>query len=178
VIPDPNAVFGFDCGGRLWYWDKYGKYYQVYRPPFVTFDMEVGPSYLFWLDDFGPPVSYEGTLPEHPFEFKLGRMGWTWLGMPGLTELTGADFMDSVWVKYPSDDTGEYRTAREDWLSGNPWVSWGWSWWDAAGQRPGAFTPYLPWYNTCYPWVGYRCWVRMGSALSEDDPDQVTLIWP
>jgi N-acetylneuraminic acid mutarotase len=176
--PDPNAVFGFDCGGRLWYWDKYGKYYQVYRPPFVSFEMEVGPSYLMWLDDFGPPVSYDGYPPDTPFEFKMGRMGWTWLGRPGLQPLGSGGFMDTVMVRYPSDESGELRTAREDWASGDPWLSWGWSFWDPYAQAPRTFTPYLPWHNVCYPWCGYRCWVRVGNALSDDDPDQVTLIWP
>jgi hypothetical protein len=58
-------------------------------------------------------------------------------------------------------------------------VSWGWSFWDTWSQAPRTFTPYAVFgCNTCYPWIGYRLWVNVGTAMSPEDPDQVTLIWP
>jgi hypothetical protein len=179
---DPNALLGFDCSGRLWHWDKYGKSSQVYRPPFITWDLAAGDGYLLYLEAGVTNPGYEGITPFIPwsFDFKLGRIGWTWIGMPGLAERAGSDFMSSVRVKYPSDDTGEYRTAQSDYdaTPGN-WTTWSWSYWNAWLQAPETFTPYAPFgHNTCYPWLGYRLWVNVGTAMSPDDPDQVTLIWP
>jgi parallel beta-helix repeat protein len=179
---DPNTLLGFNCGGSLFYWDKYGKFAQVYQPPFVKWDLSVGNSYLLRL---GSPVtnpSYEGLTPftqKEYFEFKLGKMGWTWVGMPGLTPLTGDDFMQSVLVKYPSDASGVYRSADEDYaLTPANWMAWSWSFWDTYLQAAKTFTPYAPFGNkTCYPWLGYRVWVKTGTATSDSDPDQVTLIW-
>jgi N-acetylneuraminic acid mutarotase len=176
--PNPDTLFGFDCSRRLWYWDRYSKSAQVYRPPFVTFNLGVGDSYLLWLDEMPEPVSYEGAFAERPFEFKLGRAGWTWIGMPRTDELGYVQFMEKACVQYPVG--GFVRTAAEDyaWTPKN-WLQWCWFFWDGELQAPRPFAPYLPFgHNTCYPWVGYRCWVNVGSALDENDPDQVTLIWP
>jgi hypothetical protein len=179
---DPNKLLGFECAGKLWYWDKYGKWAQVYLPPFVKWDLAVGSSYLLRLTEPVAKPSYEGLSPFIPwsFAFKLGKTGWTWVGMPGLTELTGDDFMDSIRVKYPSDDTGTYRTAQQDYdLIPDNWVSWGWAFFDTYMQAPKTFTPYLPFgHRTCYPWIGYRVWLKVGTDTNEDDPDQVTLLWP
>jgi carboxypeptidase T len=180
VDPTPDAFFGFDCSGILWRFDKYAKAPVVYQPPFSTFDLTVGDGYLLWLDQ-SPMGSgrCEGLSPMGAFEFRLGRQGWTWLGKPGLDSLAGDSFMSGVIVKYPSDETGEYRTPAQDRASGAPWVNWGWSWWDAEGQYPRAFTPYAPFGDTvCAPWRGYRAWVNVGTAMSDEQPDQVTLIWP
>jgi parallel beta-helix repeat protein len=179
---DPNALLGFECKGKLWYWDRYGKYSQVYQPPFITWDLAVGNSYLLRLTEPVPNPSYDGLSPFTPstFEFRLGRQGWTWVGMPGLTELAGEDFMASVRVQYPSDETGCHRTSQEDYdATPDNWITWGWPFYDTYLQAPKTFTPYAPFGNmTCYPWVGYRCWVKIGNPLDEYDPDQVTIIWP
>jgi outer membrane protein assembly factor BamB len=179
---DPNSLLGFSCEGKLWCWDKYGKSAQVYQPPFADWDLATGDSYLLRLTDPVGRPSYDGLGPFTPrtFEFKLGKTGWTWIGKPGLTELTGEDFMDSIQVRYPSDDTGVYRTARQDCdASPDNWLVWGWAFFDTYLQATKTFTPYLPFGNrTCYPWIGYRVWAKVGTATSEDDPDQVTLIWP
>jgi hypothetical protein len=100
--------------------------------------------------------------------------------MPGLSELAADDFMSSVRVKYPSDETGEYRTAAQDYASipGN-WITWGWPYWNTWRKGTETFTPYAPFgHRTCYPWLGYRVWVKVGTAMSQDDPDQVTIVWP
>jgi hypothetical protein len=179
---DPNALLGFDCGGKLWYWDKCGKYAQVYQPPWVVWNLAAGDSYLLRLTEAVTNPSFEGVSPFLPqaLEFKLCRMGWTWVGMPGWNELTGDDFMNSVAVMYPSDNSAAYRTARQDHDKGaGSWISWAWAFYDTYLQAPKAFTPYAPFGNrTCYPWIGYRVWVRVGTATSEDEADQVTLFWP
>jgi hypothetical protein len=179
---DPNTLLGFNCGGSLFYWDRFGKFAQVYQPPFLKWDLSPGNGYLLRLTAPVTNPSYEGLSPFTPraFEFKLGKMGWTWLGLPGLTPLTGDDFMNKVVVKYPSYDPGEYRTAAEDYAATpDNWVSWGWSFYSTYLQAPDTFTPYAPFgKRTCYPWLGYRAWVKVGTAATEDDFDQVTLIWP
>ena len=106
-------------------------------------------------------------------------MGWVWLSMPGVNELGHPDFMSAVTVVYPSDETGEVRTAHDDRLSGSPWVVWGWPFWDTTLQTARTLTPYAPFGDSvCRPWIGYRAWVNVGTAMDGDDPDQVTLIWP
>jgi hypothetical protein len=179
--PTPDVLFGFNCKGVLWRFDKYIKAPIVYMPPFVKFNLSVGDSYLFYSAGYVPdPPCYSGFVPPEPYEFKLGKQGWTWVGMPGLRELGYPDFMPNVIVKYPSDDSGVERTAEYDRAqSPNNWVNWGWSFWDTAVQCPKTLTPYLPFgNNVCHPWLGYRTWVLKGGATYEDDPDQVTLIWP
>jgi hypothetical protein len=177
--PDPNAVMGDDVGGRFWAWDRYEKAAVSYNPPFSEVEIMPGESYLYLCGDVAPAVSYYGWLPQLPLEQKLGRQGWAWIGSPGLAEIEGGDFMDSVCVKYPSDESGSLRTAAQDRASGAPWLNWGWSWWDAALQAPRAFTPYSPFgHNVCMPWVGYRCYANVGTATDPGEPDQATLIWP
>jgi hypothetical protein len=180
MFPDPRNVLGYDCGGGLWRWDKYGKTTQVFKPPFVLWDMETAEGYLTYAADVPDPVYHSGFIPFRPYEYKLGRMGWTWLGMPSVHELGYPDFMPDVRVRYPSDQSGTERTAAEDRAAGDDaWVSWGWSFWDTGLQAPKTFSPYAPFgNNVCHPWVGYRAWIRIGNAMDEDDPDQVTLIWP
>jgi hypothetical protein len=175
---NPESVLGIDCGGDLFRWDKYIKAVQVYQPPFVSFDLSVGDSYLLRLDAVPDEVSYPGAYPGSGFEFLLGRQGWTWLGKPGTGELGYPDFMDQVTVEYPVG-SGDVRTAAEDRLSGAPWVNWGWAHWDAHLQAPRTFIPYSPFGdNVCYPWVGYRAYVNIGTAETQEDPDQVVLTWP
>jgi hypothetical protein len=178
---DPNTLLGFDCSGYLWYWDKYTKASQVYKPPFVTWPLAVANSYLLYMKGGVPNPSYDGIVPFNPWfhEFRLGRQGWTWVGMPGLDKLGGKDFMDSVLVMYPAGPTGVLRTAGQDYAAtpGN-WIAWSWSYWNTWLQAPQTFTPYAPFgHKTCYPWVGYRIWVKVGTAMDEDDADQATLLW-
>jgi hypothetical protein len=176
----PSDVLGFPCSGKLFRWDVYGKSIQAYRPPFTSWSLVPGEGYVLYHTPPVPNPSYAGESPQRPFEFKLGKLGWTWLGMPANAVLSGDDFMANVRVKYPSDAGGQVRTAQEDYDStpGN-WVSWGWAFFDTGTQSPRAFTPYSPFGNRdCHPWVGYRAWVRVGSASSTSDSDQVTLIWP
>jgi hypothetical protein len=175
---DPSVLLSFSCNGRLWHWDKYGKWVQAYLPPFVKWEVSAGDSYLLRLGSAVENPAYRGVYPEMPFEFRLGRQGWTWVGMPGLVELGYPDFMSDVQVEYPVG--GAIRTAEEDYNEApSNWLSWGWAFFDTYLQAPKTFTPYLPSGNTtCYPWIGYRVWVKVGAAQSADDPDQVTLIWP
>jgi hypothetical protein len=180
---DPNDLLGFACDGRLWYFDQYGKFAQVYKPPFVTWDLWVGEGYLLWLEGPVANPGYDGITPFVPetegFQFPLGRQGWTWVGMPGLIELGGDEFLDSIQVMYPSDCDGEYRTGREDYAATpDNWITWSWPYWNTWLQAAETFTPYAPFgHRTCYPWVGYRVWVKVGTATDWDDPDQVTLVW-
>jgi hypothetical protein len=179
VHPDPDEVFGFDVGGKLWRFDRYSKSKLVYRPPFVTFDLNAGEGYLLWLETAPQPVSYRGFDPPPAFETKLGGRGWSWVGLPATQEMAGPEFMQNIRVRYPSSESGEIRTAAEDRLASDPWVSWGWVYWDAQRQAARAFTPYLPFGQTvCRPWVGYWVFTQVGTAQTPDDPDQVTLIWP
>lgn len=176
---DPETLLGFTCGGRLWYWDRYAKTSQVYKPPFLRWDLAVGDSYLLYLNAGVQNPSYWGKHPTRGIEVMLGKQGWTWMGKPGSRSLGYPDFMPTVKVMYPSDETGEVRTAAEDRGSDQPWLQWGWSFLDTYLQAPKTMTPYAPFgYNTCFPWLGYRTWVNVGSAVDENDPDQVTLIWP
>jgi hypothetical protein len=175
--PAPEAVLGFDCTGILWRWDQYAKTTVVYRPPFIQFGLEVGQSYLLRLQSLPGDVSYPGVAPASPFGFLMGKTGWTWVGKPGTSQLGYPDFMDAVQVEYPIG--GDMRTAAEDRASGNAWVNWGWAFWDAQLQAAKTFTPYVPFGNNiCYPWVGYRAYVNVGTASTPDDPDQVRLLWP
>jgi hypothetical protein len=177
--PDPLDVLGIDAPGLLWRWDKYAKAAVAYRPPFSDFDLAVGEGYLMYCGYDHAPPSFWPTDPGSPFEFTLGRMGWVWLGKPGIEDLGGDDFMNSVCVRYPSDPEGQVRTAAEDYASADPWIAWGWSWFNNELQAPDSFTPYAPFgNNVCWPWTGYRAWIKVGSARSPEDPDQVTLIWP
>jgi parallel beta-helix repeat protein len=179
---NPESLLGFSCSGYLWRWDRYAKTPEVYKRPFAEWDLAVGEGYLLFLWTGVSNPWYWGINPYCPreFEFRLGSQGWTWIGMPGLTPLTGDTFMDSVHVRYPSDETGEHRTARQDYeVAPDNWISWGWPFYDTYLQGPRTFTPYAPFGNrTCYPWIGYRVWVNIGAAIDEDDPDQVTLTWP
>jgi parallel beta-helix repeat protein len=177
---DPLALLGINCNTRLWYWDKYGKYSQVYSAPFITWNLEPGESYLLRLVKDPGWVYYKGRQPDLPFEFNLGKQGWTWIGMPRGAPLAAGTFMSSVKVKYPSDDAGVVRTAQQDYdQASSGWLSWGWAFYDTSLQAPKTFTPYLPFgFRNCYPWIGYRAWVKVGTAMNPDDPDQVTLIWP
>jgi len=85
--------------------------------------------------------------------------------------------MPTVQVRYPSDEMGVTRTAQEDYEASPD--NWGWSFYDSILQASKTFSPYLPFgNNVCYPWVGYRVWVKTGNAADEQDPGQVTLIWP
>jgi hypothetical protein len=178
----PPDVLGFSCSGKLFRYDKYAKAPQVYQPPFSDWPLAVGDSFLLWLDGAVPNPSYAGLSPYVPWtrEFRLGRQGWTWVGMPGPVDLAGGDFMRSVRVKYPSDESGSCRTAQEDYGAiPDNWVAWGWPYWNTRLQAVEVFTPYAPFgHRTAYPWIGYRVWVRVGGATGEDDPDQVTLLWP
>jgi hypothetical protein len=174
-----EAVLRTVCSGRLSAWDPYLKAAQVYDPPFVEFDLEVGKGYELWLDEVPDAVSHEGNNPQGHSETKLGRSGWAWVGLPGLAPIEGGDFMNSVLVKYPSDGSGSVRNAAGDRASAEPWVNWEWWLCDAQNQTAKSFTPYARFGNTaCMPWVGYRCYVNVGTAEREADPDQVTLIWP
>jgi hypothetical protein len=178
MYPDPQLVLGYDCRGALWTWDKYGKTTVVYHPPWLRWDLDVAASYLAYNEVTRPAVYFNGFCAPGDFEFKMGRMGWSWLSIPSLLELGYPVFMEAVQVEYPTG-SGHYRTAAQDRAAGNPWVSWGWSFWDTQLQCAKTFTPYLPFgYNVCVPWVGYRAYVNVGSATNENDPDQVTLTWP
>jgi hypothetical protein len=178
---DPNTLLGFDSSGRLWRWDKYGKYSQVYMPPFVKWPLAVGDSYLLYLKGGVANPGYKGIVPFNPWfhEFRLGRQGWTWVGMPGSEKLGGKEFMDSVMVMYPSGPTATIRSAGQDCAAApNNWLAWGWPFWNTWLQAAETFTPYAPFgHRTCYPWVGYRAWVKVGTAIDDEDPDQVTLLW-
>jgi hypothetical protein len=180
VSADPSYVLGFDCSGVTYRWDKYGKYIQVYKPPFATWDLAPGDSYLLYLTGEVANPEYFGEPPDSPFEFRMGRQGWTWIGMPGNEMMSGPEFMSSVRVRYPSDEQGTVRTAQADYnATPNNWIAWSWSFFDTGTQGPKTFTPYAPFGNRdCYPWLGFRTWVRTGTAVDENDPDQVTLIWP
>jgi hypothetical protein len=142
--------------------------------------LAVGDGYLLYLESDIENPGYWGEVSPVSFEVRLGRQGWTWVGVPALYHLGYVDFMCNVYVQYPVG--GSIRTAGEDYNEtpyGRNWVSWGWAFWDTYGQAPRTFTPYSPFgNNTCYPWLGYRAWVNVGTAQSPDDPDQVTLIWP
>lgn len=174
---DPSALLGFDCGGTLWYWDKYGKSAQVYNPPFIEWDLAVGNSYLLRLESAVSNPGYMGLDPGSGFSFLMGKQGWTWIGPPGPDPLGYPDFMGNVTVQYPVG--GANRTAAEDRDSGSPWISWGWAFWDTYLQSAKTFTPYSPFgNNAAYPWVGYRAYVNVGTAGNESGPDQVTLTWP
>jgi hypothetical protein len=174
---DPQDLLGFDCSGTLFCWDKYLKAPQVYNPPFVQFDLAVGDSYLLWLDAGVANPGYPGSQPDKPFEFMLGKQGWTWVGMPGTQALGGDDFMNNVCVTFPAWKT--QRTAAEDYAAPDPWLSWGWAFWDTYAQAARTFTPYAPFgCDTCYPWLGYRVYVNVGTAGDENGQDQVVLIWP
>jgi hypothetical protein len=179
---DPNDVLGFENNGRLYKYDKYLKAPIVYQPPFSEWDLSVGDSYIVWLAGAVANPSYQGLSPFVPWsvEYKLGRQGWTWVGMPGLTQLGASDFMQSVIVRYPSDESGVCRTARQDYAATpDNWIAWGWPYWNTWLQAVETFTPYAPFgHKTCYPWVGYRVWVKVGTATTDDDPDQVTICWP
>jgi hypothetical protein len=174
---DPVTLLGFDCGGSLWYWDKYLKATQVYNPPFLQWDLAVGDSYLLRLESAVANPGYMGIDPGSGTQFKLGRQGWTWVGKPQDTSLGYPDFMDAVHVQYPIG--GETRTATQDRASGSPWVNWGWSFWDTYAQAPKTLTPYASFgNNTAYPWIGYRAYINVGTAMNESDTDQPLLIWP
>jgi hypothetical protein len=226
---DPNTLLGFDAGGKLFYWDKYGKFQQVYRPPFTVWDLEVGNSYLLYMDTTIPNPVYGGVNPyvsarlagfdlepmgqwsvppvlrrqDYDFEVLLGKMGWTWVGMPGMRPIYGggsdSDFGNKVKVMYPAvpdwqGGTGVVRTAAADYAATpNNWVQWGWSYYDTFLQAPKTFTFYAPFGNKhCFPWIGYRLWVNVGTADAEvscyyddvnltavfENEDQVMLIWP
>jgi hypothetical protein len=175
--PTPEEVLGFDCGGTLWMLDPYEKSIQVYQPPYVSWDLQVGRSYLLYLEGDVPNPAYSGYIPESPFSVKLGRAGWTWIGMPGPRTLGYPDFMGAVQVEYPVG--GDLRTAAQDRVAAAPWLNWGWSFFDTNSQAAKTLTPYAPFgCNTSYPWLGYRAYVNVGTAQNEADPDQVTLIWP
>jgi hypothetical protein len=174
---DPETVLGFDCHGKLWYWDKYGKNTQVYDPPFVDWDLTVGEGYLMRLDSSVANPCYYGVEPGSGYAVRLGRRGWTWVGKPGSDALGYPDFMTSVRLEYPVG--GAVRSAQEDWSNPSPWLSWGWSFWDTNLQAAKTFTPYWSQgINVCHPWIGYRVYVNVGTAQSPSDTDQATIIWP
>jgi hypothetical protein len=140
---------------------------------------------------------------DYDFEVLLGKQGWTWVGLPGTTPIygggLGSDFGNKVRVMYPSvptwqGGTGVVRTAAED-LSATPnnWVDWGWSYHDTYVQAPKTFKFSAPFGNKhCFPWVGYRVYVKVGTAAAEltvhydeqnqtavwENEDQAMLIWP
>jgi hypothetical protein len=173
----PDTLLGFACSGILWRFDKYSKALHVFNRPFAQWDLEVGDGYLLRLNGPVANPSYMGVLAASPFSTKLGRQGWVWLGLPGLVSLGYPDFMDAVKIEYPIG--GEVRTATQDKGSANPWLNWGWTFWDTYGQQPQTFTPYLSFgCNTAYPWFGYRAFVNVGSAQNESDTDQARIIWP
>jgi hypothetical protein len=206
---DPNTLLGFDAGGALFYWDKYGKFQQVYQPPFTVWPLEVGQSYLFYMNGAVPNPCYEGINPYvssrraggeprfygYDYGVMLGKMGWTWVGLPGMKPIYGggsdSDFGNKVRVMYPAlpdyqGGEGVARTAAEDYAAtpGN-WVQWGWSYYDTFLQAPKTFTFYAPFGNNdCFPWIGYRLWVNIGTADQPYNPatgdgyDQAVLIWP
>jgi hypothetical protein len=132
---DPNTLLGFSAKGKLFYWDRYGKFQQVYNPPFVTWPLKVGSSYLFYMDAAVPNPVYSGVDPyvsartagfdlepygqwswqvydrrqDYDFEVQLGKQGWTWVGLPGKMPIYGggldSDFGTKVKVMYPSVPT-------------------------------------------------------------------------
>jgi hypothetical protein len=174
---DPQALLGFDCRGSLWMWDTYIKTTQVYNPPFIDWNLAAGEGYLLRLESGVTNPSYQGADPGSGFEFLMGRQGWTWLGMPATEPLGYPDFMAQVRVQYPVG--GAVRTADQDRMAQDPWMTWGWAFWDTYGQNPKTFTPYSPFgANIAYPWLGYRAYVNVGSAQNAAEPDQVTLLWP
>jgi hypothetical protein len=173
---DPITLLNFNCSGSLSYWDKYGKFAQVYNPPFLQWDLHVGDSYLLRLGSAVSNPSYYGIDPGSGFAFLMGKQGWTWVGKPQDTQLGYPDFMGQVQVQYPVG--GTIRTAEQDRNSANPWLNWGWAFWDTYLQATKTFTPYTSFGNNCcYPWVGYRAYVNVGTAANETQTDQVRLIW-
>jgi hypothetical protein len=226
---DPNTLLGFSAKGRLFYWDKYGKFQQAYNPPFVKWPFKVGESYLFYMDAAVPNPVYTGVDPyvsartagfdmeplgqwsvpprdrrqDYDFEVLLGHQGWTWIGLPGTTPIYGggldSDFGEKVRVMYPAvpewqGGTGTVRTAAEDQNAmPNNWVDWGWAYYDTYLQAPKTFKFSAPFGNNhCYPWIGYRVWVKQGTAAGPlsvhydeqnqtavwENEDQAMLIWP
>jgi hypothetical protein len=176
IHPAPPDLLGFNPSGSLWYWDRYLKTTQVYNDPFIKWNLEVANGYLLRLSQ-AIQVDYDGFNAVTPMTIKLGGKGWVWLGMPKDTEMPGDEFMSNVRVQYPVG--GPIRTAAEDRASGDPWLNWGWSYWDSVVQAAKTFTPYLPFgENICRPWYGYRAYINVGTATSEGNPDQVSLIRP
>jgi hypothetical protein len=206
---DPNTLLGFSAKGKLFYWDKYGKFQQVYNPPFVKWPLRVGESYLFYMDAAVPNPVYSGVDPYvssrraggeprffgYDYGVGLGKMGWTWVGMPGKKPIYGgglnSDFGNYVRILYPAypdwaGGTGVARTAAEDQnATPNNWIDWGWAYYDTYLQAPKTFKFSAPFGNKhCFPWIGYRVWVKVGTAAGPYDPatgdneDQAVLIWP
>jgi hypothetical protein len=177
--PKPDTVLGINCRGIIWRWDVYLKAKEAYNPPFVSFDLYQGDAYQLLLTD---PIAftYESDALYWLWEKKLGRQGWAWVGFPAVDEfaLGGDDFMNTVAVQYPLY-SGNVRRAAEDRLSPDPWISWGWPYWDPHIQAFRTFTPYSPFGDSiCRPWLGYYVYANIGTAMTPDDPDQVTLCWP
>jgi hypothetical protein len=210
---DPTTLLGFTCNGILWKWDKYGKYTQVYQPPFLKWDLEVGNSYLIRLNNAVNNPTYTGVNPyvsarpnvdrqvppkakgepgvyKYGYPFQLGKQGWTWVGLPGYKPVYGggvaSDFGNKVMVQYPADASGVTRTAGYDVQQGGAsWINWGWAYFDTTLQATKTFKFNLAFGNRhCYPWVGYRVYVNVGSATAPYCPgvsgneDQAVLIWP
>jgi hypothetical protein len=108
---DPEVLLGFTCSGRLWYWDRYVKASQVYKPPFVRWDLAVGDAYLLYLEADVENPGYRGVIPDPGFPVRLGRQGWTWVGMPGLVELGYPGFMGAVQVARRLRITARHRAT-------------------------------------------------------------------
>jgi hypothetical protein len=144
----------------------------------VDWDLETHAGYRAFPQGDVQVTPYSGYCPFLPFKFRMGPKGWAFIGIPGLRELGYPDFMPNVLVEYPSG-SGNFRAAHEDRVAPDPWLNWGWSFWDSVTQSFRTFTPYSPFgNNVCQPGVGYWAYANVGTAQGEADPDQVTLIWP
>ena len=150
-----------DFANRLYTWDGAAKTILLYPDDFRT--LSVGPSYLTWLnvgESYDP--SYLGTELHMPFEYTLSAAGWSWVGVPGTSDIAAMDL--SV------RKGGVTRTATEDQSDAHPWLNWNWVYWDSAVQTARIMNPFGGGDDTTiYLWYGYRVW-----ANTED----VTIIYP
>jgi hypothetical protein len=153
----------------------------------------------FDLEPYGEYSDPPGVRrSDYDFEVELGKQGWTWIGLPGEVPIRGggpaSDFGQKVRLMYPAapewqGGSGTVRTAAQDASSaGSSWVNWGWPFYDTYLQATKTFKFSAPFgYHDCYPWIGYRIWVNVGTANGPTtfDPDngwqnedQAVLIWP
>jgi hypothetical protein len=158
---DASDVLGFDATNRIYGWDDAHKWFLLYPNDFT--DLAVGPSYLARLAvGEGYTPEYLGTHPGKLPEWTLPAAGWSWVGVPGTSDIVGAD------VSLSKDGTN--RTAAEDLAAPDPWLNWNWVFWDPVRREARIMNPFGGGDDTSFhPWYGYRVW---------GNTENVTIVFP
>ena len=116
-------------------------------------NLELGNGYVL-LSSINQTPTVVGSAATGVYGISIPLAGWKWLGDPKMAEVPLAS------LSVRKDTTGEVRTPAQDRAAADPWLNWGFVYWNSAQDTALICT--LPGLggddDRLRPWYGYRVW--------------------